>query len=144
MTIGKKIIQGLKFPPITFFFVVLLIYFGFNGYVKFIAEGTNWEDGEIIYMNATQFEFTPNNITVVKDTLVVLKINSSGELEPGFTMHGFYLEGYEISDVLPFDKTTTIRFKADKVGVFNFMCTVICGSGHLNTQGQITVVEDQP
>ena len=142
MTITKKIIQGVKFPPIMFFIIILLIYSGFNGYVKFFAEGTNWEDGEIIHMNATQFEFSPNNFTVVKDTLVVLKIYSMGEIEPGFTMHGFYLDGYEISKVLPIGKTTTIRFKADKVGTFNFMCTVTCGSGHLEMWGQLIVVED--
>lgn len=142
MTLGKKIIKGLKFPPVTFFFTVLLLYSGFNGYAVFLAPGGLGEEGEVINMNATQFEFVPNNITVVKDTLVVLKIRSGGEEEPKFTMHGFYLEGYQISEILPFGKTTTVRFKADKVGTFNFICTVKCGTGHKDMRGQLIVVED--
>lgn len=84
-------------------------------------------------MTATRFTFEPSTINVNKGDRVVLHITST-DVE-----HGFSLATYDIIETLPVGETKTISFTADKVGEFNFFCSVFCGSGHSDMRGKIIV-----
>lgn len=84
---------------------------------------------------ASQFEFTPGTITVKKGDTV--KLNLSSEDVP----HGFSLAVFDISETLSPGKTTTVEFVADQAGTFNFICNIVCGSGHSGMTGQLIVEE---
>lgn len=84
---------------------------------------------------ASQFEFTPSTITVKKGDTV--KLNLLSEDVP----HGFSLAAFDINETLTPGKTITVEFVADQAGTFNFICNVVCGSGHSGMTGQLIVGE---
>ena len=74
-------------------------------------------------------------IEVSKGDQVVLKLRSAD------VTHGFNLKAYGVyiaKGIQP-GKTTFVSFKADKTGVFVFMCNVFCGNIHQHMQGKLIV-----
>lgn len=86
-------------------------------------------------MTARNYVFEPAEITVKKGEKVRLIITSTDR------DHGIKIEGYDINQVLKKGDPTTIEFTADKVGSFEFKCSVYCGMGHRKMKG-ILIVED--
>lgn len=82
---------------------------------------------------AKQFEFIPAIIRVKKGNRVILNITSA-DVE-----HGFAIDEYNINKTIPEKETVTIDFIADKVGQFEFYCSVYCGSGNSNMRGKLVV-----
>jgi heme/copper-type cytochrome/quinol oxidase subunit 2 len=74
-------------------------------------------------------------IEVSKGDLVVFKLTSSD------VVHGFSLKdfGVYLKDGIMPGKTTYVKFRADKVGMFTFSCNAICGDFHQNMQGLLVV-----
>ena len=86
-----------------------------------------------ITMTAKKYEFDPNMIKVKKGELVRLIITAVDR------EHGIKIEGYDINQVLKKGDPTTIEFTADKVGTFEFKCSVFCGLGHGRMKGKLIV-----
>ena len=88
-----------------------------------------------IKLTAKKFEYNPAQITVKKDTQVVLEISSED------SKHGFNLPDFGVrADVKP-GAVTRVTFTPDKTGTFTFACDVFCGSGHEDMSGAV-IVED--
>jgi cytochrome c oxidase subunit 2 len=86
-------------------------------------------------MTAKNCMFDPNLITVKKGEKVRLIITATNR------DHGFKLDAVDINQVLKKGDPTTIEFTADKVGTFEFKCSVYCGHGHGKMKGRLVVVE---
>lgn len=94
---------------------------------------------KVVEMEAYQYGWTPDTITVKQGQTLKLVITSTSEVNPAFTRHGLALEGYDINRILPVGETTTVEFIADKKGSFQFRCSVPCGSGHMGMVGTLEV-----
>src|SRR5580700_11984772 len=88
-----------------------------------------------ITMTAKNYEFDPAVITVKKGDKVRLVITATDR------KHGIKIEGYDIDQVLNTGDPTTVEFTADKVGTFEFKCSVYCGMGHRKMKGKLVVEE---
>ncbi|MBI5415121.1 cupredoxin domain-containing protein [Candidatus Peregrinibacteria bacterium] len=86
-------------------------------------------------MTAKKWKFIPSEITVEEGDTVRLSVTSL-DVE-----HGLAIPQYGINKKVPAGETVDIEFVADKVGTFPFVCSVLCGEGHGNMKGQLTVVE---
>ncbi|MEE9405842.1 MAG: cupredoxin domain-containing protein [Candidatus Aenigmarchaeota archaeon] len=84
-------------------------------------------------MEAKQFEFVPDTITVNQGDTVRLMITSTD------VKHGFNLPIFEIKVDLPPGETVEVEFVADKKGTFPFRCHVFCGTGHYSMMGTLVV-----
>ncbi len=87
-------------------------------------------------MVAQQFAFAPAEVTVKKGQPVRLLITSQD------VTHGFLLEGATANPInvtLRPGKTTTVEFTPENVGRFIFSCSVLCGRGHNDMTGFLTV-----
>ena len=83
-------------------------------------------------MTAKKFEFSPASITVKEGDKVKLTINSLD------VPHGFSIDELDIKKDLPVG-TTTVEFTASKKGTFRFYCSLFCGTGHKEMEGQLIV-----
>src|SRR5215831_6686775 len=88
-----------------------------------------------IKITAKQFEFDPHTITVQKDKPVRLIITSAD------VDHGIKLEAFGINKKIPAKQTINVEFTPDRVGRFEFKCSVVCGTGHDDMLGELVVVE---
>jgi len=111
-----------------FFLIILIIGTGCN---KVCAE----QQEQIIKITAKRFEYSPKEITLKKSVPVVLEITALDRL------HGFYCPDLKLrADLLP-GKVTRIRVVPYGIGIFAFHCDVVCGDGHEDMVGTITVRE---
>lgn len=85
-----------------------------------------------VTINATNYKFEPGTIKVKKGDKVKLTLNNKQGL------HGLKLDGYNIE--LPQDGASA-EFTADKAGTFEFLCSIMCGSGHDGMKGELVVEE---
>jgi cytochrome c oxidase subunit 2 len=88
-----------------------------------------------IQMTARKYKFDPDVITVKKGEVVRLIITALDR------RHGFKLQEFGIDQVLLKGAPTTVEFTADKVGTFEFKCSVFCGFGHGKMKGKLVVEE---
>ncbi len=88
-----------------------------------------------IQVTAKKYKFDPNVITVKKGEVVRLIITALDR------KHGFKLQEFGIDQELLKGAPTTIEFTADKVGTFEFKCSVFCGFGHGKMKGKLVVEE---
>ena len=86
-------------------------------------------------MTARNYEFDPGVITVKKGEKVRLIITATDR------DHGIKLDAFDVNQVLKKGDPTTIEFTADKVGTFEFKCSVYCGLGHRKMKGKLVVQE---
>jgi cytochrome c oxidase subunit 2 len=73
----------------------------------------------VIYVR--NWEFEPSEIRVKKNDNVKLQIKSL-DVE-----HGMLLKEFKLQSVLRPFTFVTLQFKADKQGVFRYVCTINCG-----------------
>ncbi len=92
-------------------------------------------DVKELSVTAKQWSFEPASITVKKGTKVNLKITSID------VAHGFSLPDFNVNTRLEPGQETVVEFTPDKVGSFNFFCSVFCGSGHGGMTGTLVVEE---
>lgn len=90
---------------------------------------------QVITMTAKNYEFDPAVITVKKGDKVRLLITATDR------DHGIKIEAFDIDQVLKKGDPTTIEFTANKVGTFEFKCSVYCGMGHRKMKGKVVVTE---
>lgn len=84
-------------------------------------------------MTAKQFDFTPSTITVSEGDKVKLTVTAED------VPHGFAIDELDIQQDLEVGKPTTIEFTANKKGTFRFYCSLFCGQGHKEMEGQLIV-----
>ena len=88
-----------------------------------------------INMTAKKFDFDPHTIIVNKGEKVILNITSID------VNHGISIPDFNVSADLPANETVKVEFTADKIGEFEFKCSVFCGSGHRSMSGKIIIEE---
>ena len=107
------------------------------------------QTSETVQLEAHQYEFRPQTFKVQPNTELTIEFTKSTfEKNPDFKLHSFYLEDpYDIGPVeLPEntsdDVIESVTFVADKKGTFDFECSLYCGDGHAQMNGQLHVVEE--
>jgi len=94
------------------------------------------DDEKVFYIAATMWEFQPGEIKVNKGDHVTIHFSSLD------AHHGAFIEAWNKTvDLFP-NQTVTVDFIADKVGSFEYYCTVYCGIGHTDMRALITVVDE--
>lgn len=81
--------------------------------------------------------FAPSAIDVQQGDSVIIHV-TNGEQERDM-LHGLGIAGYNINVVMDPGETKTIRFKANKPGVWPFYCTNFCSAMHQEMQGYLLV-----
>ncbi len=86
-----------------------------------------------IKMTAELWKFTPNVITVKQGEKVTLEVTGvSGT-------HGLSVPGLGINETIIQGNTVSVNIPTDKIGIFDFRCSIQCGSGHNDMTGQIII-----
>ena len=88
-----------------------------------------------IKLEAFKYGYSPDPITVKKDDIVSLMLTSRD------VKHGVYIKEYGIKTDIKKGQYKKIEFIADKVGTFDIICSVYCGSGHSKMRGKLIVEE---
>ncbi|MCM8800337.1 MAG: cupredoxin domain-containing protein, partial [Candidatus Omnitrophica bacterium] len=86
-------------------------------------------------LEAYQYGFSPDPVIVKKGDIVKLEITSQD------VSHGVYIREYGINISVKKGETKRIEFLADKVGEFDILCSVYCGSGHSQMKAKLIVEE---
>ena len=87
----------------------------------------------VVKVVAKKFVYVPDRIEVKQGETVVLQLTAP-EVPMGFNLPDFKTR----TDIVP-GQMATVRFTADKVGSFTFLCDVFCGSGHEDMSGTLVV-----
>ncbi len=90
-----------------------------------------------VKMVAVRSSFEPNKIEVNQGDTVTIYITNIEQTTD--ELHGFGLGEYNINVVIDPGETKTIRFVADKPGVFPYYCTNFCSALHQEMQGYLLV-----
>ncbi len=88
-----------------------------------------------INLEAFQFGFSPDKITVKKGDIVKLDATSRD------VTHGLYIKEYGINVRLKKGETKKIEFVADKTGEFDILCSIYCGRKHHDMKAKLIVEE---
>lgn len=91
-----------------------------------------------ISVNARAYAYEPGTLTVQRGDIITL------HLEAADTVHGLYLDGYDVNLVAEPGKSATATFAADKEGKFKFRCSVACGALHPFMIGELIVTPNLP
>jgi nitrous-oxide reductase len=92
-----------------------------------------------VYMTAIRSHLTPDNIEGVKvgDDVYFHVTNLEQDWD---VPHGFAIKGANNAEILVMPgETQTLKFKADRVGIFPFYCTDFCSALHQEMQGYLRV-----
>ncbi len=87
-----------------------------------------------IKLTVKRFEYSQKEIRVKKDVPVVIEITSED------VPHGFSIPDFKVrADVVLPGKVTEVRFTPDKVGQFQYLCDIFCGTRHEEVDGTLIV-----
>jgi len=86
-----------------------------------------------IELEAYQFGFSPDVITVKEGDIVKLTVTSRD------VPHGVYIKEYGIDISVAKGQQGYAEFIADKIGEFDILCSVYCGSGHSQMKAKLIV-----
>ncbi|MFQ5680012.1 MAG: Sec-dependent nitrous-oxide reductase [Gemmatimonadota bacterium] len=90
-----------------------------------------------VYMTTIRSHFTPEHIEVRQGDTVVIHVTNIEQARDA--THGFGIDKYNINLSLEPGETQTVRFVADRAGVFPFYCTEFCSALHLEMMGYLLV-----
>ncbi len=90
-----------------------------------------------VYMTAMRSHFNPEYIRVKQGDDVVLHITNIEQAHDA--THGLGIAKHNVNVSIEPGETQTIRFKADKAGVFPYYCTEFCSALHLEMTGYLLV-----
>lgn len=109
-----------------FVFAVLLLAVtgGYNA-----REGKPEADVKEFEIKAFRFGYSPDTITVNKGDKVKITIDNTD------TKHGIRIPSLGVAG------NDALEFSADTVGEFEWLCNVMCGSGHREMKGKLIVKE---
>ena len=92
-----------------------------------------------VWMTAIRSHLTPDNIEGVKvgDDVYFHVTNLEQDWD---VPHGFAIKGAKTAEILIMPgETQTLKWKAEKVGIFPYYCTDFCSALHQEMQGYIRV-----
>ena len=84
-------------------------------------------------ITAKDFQFSPDRIEVTQDDLVKLTVKSED------VAYSVTIDEYRLSKRVPAGGTTTIEFRADKTGTFEFYSNMTSDPRHAKMRGQLVV-----
>ena len=87
-----------------------------------------------IKLTVKRFEYSQKILRVKKNVPVVIEITSE-DVPHGFSIPDFHAR----ADVVLPGKVTLVRFVPDKVGEFQYLCDIFCGSKHEQVEGTLVV-----
>lgn len=90
-----------------------------------------------IYATVVRSHFTPEHVKVKRGQKVVWHLTNTERTRDA--THGFAIPAYGIGASLEPGETVTVRFTADKEGVYPFYCTEFCSALHLEMMGYLLV-----
>lgn len=90
-----------------------------------------------VWMTAIRSHFNPEHIKVKEGNDVTLHITNIERARDA--THGFAIDGYNINLSLEPGESNTVKFVADKPGVYPFYCTEFCSALHLEMAGYLLV-----
>lgn len=82
---------------------------------------------------ARDFRFSPDRLEVMQDDLVKLTITSAD------VAYGFAVDDYRLSKRVPAGGSTTLEFRADRVGTFPFYSNMTSDERHAKMRGELVV-----
>jgi len=88
----------------------------------------------VIKITAKKFEFLPHEVTLKKGVSVVLEFVTA-DVVMGFNAPDLGVR----ADIVP-GKVARVRIVPQKLGTFEYLCDIFCGSGHEEMSGKITVI----
>ncbi len=87
----------------------------------------------VIDVEAYRFGFEPEYIVVNSGETVKLNLKTRD------VPHGFMVEKLDINVSIDPGEINTVDFIAEKKGVYQFWCSVPCGSGHRSMEGFLII-----
>lgn len=90
-----------------------------------------------VFMTAIRSHFTPEHVVVNRGETVVLHITNLEQAREA--THGFAIDKHNVNLSLEPGETQTVRFVADRAGVYPFYCTEFCSALHLEMVGYLLV-----
>lgn len=91
-----------------------------------------------IVVDARAFGYDPSALEINRGDTVTLQLESSD------TVHGLFLDGYEINVTAEPGQSRQVTFVADREGKFKFRCSVACGALHPFMIGELRVEPNAP
>jgi cytochrome c oxidase subunit 2 len=79
---------------------------------------------QVIKIAASKFQFTPNQITLVKGQPVTLELTSTD------VTHGFMIRALKLDEEIKPGKVTEVTVTPATAGTFKAICDYYCGLGH--------------
>jgi len=99
-----------------------------------IASAGVWTTSPVNGLNYWWRSFQPATLYVTEGDEVVINLRSAD------VFHRFYLPSFSVGPVaIEPGHTVTVRFKAERHGVFQYYCTSMCGGCHFYMRGWIVV-----
>ncbi len=90
-----------------------------------------------VTLRASQFAYDPPVLRVNRgDRLVVT-------LQAADVVHGWYLDGYDLSASATPGMSSRVEFVADRTGKFRYRCSVSCGNMHPFMVGELIVAPNE-
>ena len=86
-----------------------------------------------VTLTARNYSFSPNRVEVGQDDLLKLTIQSED------VAYGFTIDEYRLAKRVPAGGSTTIEFRADRAGTFNFYSNLSNDARHSQMRGQLVV-----
>jgi len=84
-------------------------------------------------LTARDYRFSPDRIEVGQDDLVKLTVQSQD------VAYSLAIKEYRVSRRIPAGGSTTVEFRADQVGTFNFYCDLTSDARHAQMIGHLVV-----
>jgi cytochrome c oxidase subunit II len=84
-------------------------------------------------LTARNYSFSPSRVEVGQDDLLKLTIQSQD------VAYGFTIEEYRLAKRVPAGGSTTIEFRVDRPGTFDFYSNLSNDSRHSQMRGQLVV-----
>ena len=119
--------------------LLLLLLTPFGSVLRAEARASETERLAPVEINvvARRYEFEPKTITVRKGQPVRLIVKSVD------VDHGFAIRAFNVNQKIKAHTTKIIEFTPDRAGRFRFFCSVYCGDGHEDMEGELIVTEEQ-
>lgn len=86
-----------------------------------------------LHIEASRFEYSPAVLTVNPGDRVTIELAATD------VVHGFSIDGYNLTMTADPGQLARLTFVADRQGTFRFRCTVTCGNMHPFMIGKLEV-----
>jgi nitrous-oxide reductase len=109
-----------------------------EGMVKAGEEKTTKKGNKVeVFGTLIRSHITPETIEVDVGDEVTINLTNLERAQD--ETHGFTVSGYNVHASVEPGKTVSVKFKADREGVFPYYCTEFCSALHLEMQGYLLV-----